>query len=185
MRHPDIQQAAATVRWTGSWHTVYVTIDRKGGRAADDAFIAEIKAYLDCYRMAGYDIEVNGPLFIPLDIACDVCVKPGYFQTDVQNALLDVFSSRELPDGSRGFFHPDQFTFGQALYLSRLYAAAMAVEGVSFIDVKKFRRLGKKDAGELAAARICASRLEVLRLDNDPNFPENGKIEFNMRDAHV
>ena len=28
---PDVQRAAATFRWTGSWHTVFVTADRVGG----------------------------------------------------------------------------------------------------------------------------------------------------------
>jgi len=30
-RHPLVQRAAATFRWTGSWHTVFVTVDRLGG----------------------------------------------------------------------------------------------------------------------------------------------------------
>lgn len=185
MRHPDIQQAAATVRWTGSWYTVYVTIDRKGGRIVDQAFISEIKAYLDCYRMAGYDVEINGPRFVPLDIACNVFVKPGYFKMDVKKVLVDTFSSRELSDGTRGFFHPDNFTFGEAVYTSRIYAAAMAIDGIGSIEIKKFQRLGKNAAGEIAKGRLSVGRLEVIRLDNDPNFPENGKIEFDMREANV
>ena len=185
MRHPDIQQAAATVRWTGSWYTVYVTIDRKGGRSVDEAFVSDIKAYLDCYRMAGYDIEINGPRFVPLDIACDVYVKPGYFKMDVKKVFMDKFSNRDLSDGTRGFFHPDNFTFGEAVYTSRIYAAAMAIDGVGSIEIKKFQRQGKNAAGEIAKGRISVGRLEVVRLDNDPNFPENGKIEFDMRDANV
>jgi predicted phage baseplate assembly protein len=185
MRYPGIQQAAATVRWTGSWYTVYVTIDRKDGKTVDDAFIAEIKTYLNCFRMAGYDIEVNGPLFVPLDVACNVCVKPGYFTMDVKKALLDTFSSREFNDGGRGFFHPDHFTFGQAVYLSRIYATAMAVEGVAALEVTKLQRLGKNAAGELADGKLGVGRLEVVRLDNDPNFPEKGKLEFTMRETYV
>ncbi len=185
MRHPGIERAAAVVRWTGSWYTVFVTIDRRGGEPVDEAFITEMKTYLDCYRMAGYDIEVNGPLFVPLDIACAVCVKPGYFATDVKKSLLDAFSSRELDGGGRGFFHPDRFTFGQAVYLSGMYATAMAVEGVAFVDVTKFQRLGRKAAGELAAGKLSVGRLEIVRLDNDPNYPEMGKIEFTMREVNV
>ena len=30
--HPEVQRAMAMFRWTGSWYTVYVTIDRIGGR---------------------------------------------------------------------------------------------------------------------------------------------------------
>ena len=183
-RHPDIQKAAATVRWTGSWYTVYLTVDRREGRTIDPAFIREMKDFLDCYRMAGYDIEVSGPQFVSLDVAIAACVKPGYFPMDVKEALLNVFSNRELSDGRRGFFHPDNFTFGQAVYLSRIYAAAMAVDGVANLEVKKFQRWGRNANRELNEGKLPAGRLEVVRLDNDPNFPENGKIDFVMREAN-
>ncbi len=182
MRHPEISKAAATVRWTGSWHTVFVTLDRKGGKAVDAAFIAQMKTFLDGYRMAGYDIEISAPRFVSLDIACEVCVKPGYDPWDVKKALLEVFSSSDCENGRRGFFHPDRFTFGQSLNLSSLYAEAMAVEGIMMAKISKFQRLGRKAAGELAAGAVKAARLEILRLDNDPNYPENGKIEFIMRE---
>ena len=43
-------------------------------------------------------------------------------------------AARDLPDGRRGLFHPDNFTFGQPVYLSRLYAAAHAVDGVDSVE---------------------------------------------------
>ena len=30
-RYPEVQRAAATFRWTGSWHTVFLTVDRSAG----------------------------------------------------------------------------------------------------------------------------------------------------------
>ena len=33
-RHDGVQRAAARLRWTGSWHSVFITVDRDGGRAA-------------------------------------------------------------------------------------------------------------------------------------------------------
>ena len=32
-RHPEVQKAGATRRWTGSWYTIFITVDRVGGRA--------------------------------------------------------------------------------------------------------------------------------------------------------
>src|SRR5690606_13593642 len=108
-----------------------------------------------------------------LDIAFTVCVKRGYLRADVERELLDVFSNRVRADGSTGFFHPDNFTFGQTLHLSRMVAAAMAVSGVAWIDTddtpprpNRFRRWGEPSRGEIAAGRIEAGRLEILRLDN-------------------
>ncbi len=33
-RHPEVQKAVAIFRWTGSWYTVFVTIDRLGGKSS-------------------------------------------------------------------------------------------------------------------------------------------------------
>lgn len=180
-KHPEVQKAVATFRWTGSWHTVFVTIDRKGGRTVDDDFKDTMGDHLERYRLAGFDMEINGPVPAPLDIELTVCVKPGYFRSDVKEALLDAFSSRDRIDGSRGFFHPDNFTFGQPVYLSRIYKTAMDVDGVEWVGASRFQRLDKKPEKELELKVLKVDRLEIIRLDNDPNFPENGKIRFEMK----
>ncbi len=73
-QHEEVQKAAAMFRWTGSWYTVFITIDRKGGRQVDKKFKATIRRHLGQYRLAGYDLEINSPLFVPLDIIVTVCV---------------------------------------------------------------------------------------------------------------
>jgi hypothetical protein len=186
-RHPEVKKAQATLRWTGSWYTMFVTVDRVGGQPVDDAFRATIRGFLEQFRLAGYDLEVDAPVFIPLDIAFTVCVTPRYFRSAVAADLLDVFSNRVLPTGQAGFFDPDNFTFGQPVYLSRVIAAAMAVPGVAWVDTNDvppapnyFKRWGKASQGETAAGRIPMARLEIARLDNDPSAPENGRIAFFM-----
>jgi len=179
-RHPEVQKAAAVFRWTGSWHTAFVTVDRKGGRKVDPKFETKIRRHLERFRLAGYDLEVNGPEFVPLDILMMVCVKSGYFKSHVKESLLRVFSRHDLPDGRRGFFHPDNFTFGQPVYLSQIYQRALEVAGVASVEVKRFQRWGKKANKEKEQGFLEPDSLEVIRLDNDPNFPENGKIDFEM-----
>jgi hypothetical protein len=180
-KHPEVQKAVATFRWTGSWHTVFVTIDRKGGRTVDADFEVAMRDHLEKYRLAGFDIEIDGPIPAPLDLVLTVCIKPGYFRSDVKQALLDAFSSRDREDGSRGFFHPDNFTFGQPAYLSQIYKTAMDVDGVEWVGASRFQRLDKKQEKELELGVLTVERLEIIRLDNDPNFPENGKLRFEMK----
>ena len=180
-RHPEVQRAAATRRWSGSWYTWYLTVDRKGGLPVDEDFEGALRRFLERFRLAGYDLEIEGPLFVPLDVALTVCVEPGYLRANVKRTLLETFSSGYSPEGQRGFFHPDNFTFGQPVYLSRIVAAAMEVPGVSWVDPVRFHRWGEEPRGELTAGRITLGRLEIARLDNDPNAPENGKVEFDMR----
>jgi hypothetical protein len=181
-RFPGVQRAAARFRWTGSWHTVFITVDRIGGLSAtrDSRFASALHDHLERYRLAGYDLEIADPIYVPLDLELLVCVRTGYFRSDVLAALRRAFSRQVFADGTRGFFHPDNFTFGESLFLSRVCAAAMAVTGVASVELKRFQRYGRRANHELANALIAAAPLEILRLDGDRNFPENGHIEFEL-----
>ena len=180
-RHPQVQRAAATRRWTGSWHTMFVTVDRRGSVSVDEAFRAELRAFLDRFRLAGYDLEIDAPRFVSLDIALDVCVTPTSLRSEVKQALLEALGDGDLPDSRRGFFHPDSFTFKQPVYLSQVVAAAMGVPGVQWVSPTRFQRWGQDPAGELAAGRVTFERLEIARLDNDANAPENGRLDLAMQ----
>jgi hypothetical protein len=179
-RHPGIQRAAARFRWTGSWFTAFVAIDRKGGLTVDDAFKQELAAFLERYRLAGYDVEIEAAVYVPLDVEVMVCVKPGHFRADVKEVLLEAFSNRDLPGGRRGFFHPDNFTFGESVYLSALCETAMGVAGVASAEVTRLQRWDKLPNSELDNAVLTPGRFEIVRLDNDPNFPENGRLQLAM-----
>jgi hypothetical protein len=179
-RHPEVQRAAATFRWTGSWYTVFLTVDRLGGAPVDAAFKQRLRAWMERFRMAGYDLEVDGPTPVPLDLALDVCVAPDYFRGQVLAALLERFGTGLLADGRRGFFHPDEWTFGQPVFLSRIYAAAAGVQGVASVTVKRFQRWGRPPRTEIADGVLPVGRLEIAELANDPNFQENGRLELAM-----
>jgi hypothetical protein len=180
-RHPEVQRAGATRRWTGSWYTMFITVDRRGGLGITPEFETELRRFLDPFRLAGYDLEINEPQFVPLDVALTVCVSAGYVRSNVKEALLEVFGTRDLLGDRVGFFHPDEFTFGQPVYLSRVISAAMGVPGVDWVEVTRFKRWREPARDELAKGRIDFDRLEIARLDNDPNQPENGKLELNLK----
>ncbi len=179
-RFPGVQKAIANRRWTGSWHTIFITVDREGGRSLDDDFKQKLLAFLEEFRLAGHDIEIESPRFIPLDIAMTVQVKPGFFRGVVKKALLDTFSNRVLADGKTRFFHSDRFTFGQPVYLSQVISTAVQVAGVRSVDITRFQRLNELPNQELEMGQIPFEPLEIARLDNDPSLPESGKIEFQM-----
>lgn len=177
---PDVQRACATIRYTGSWSTVFVTIDRLGDLPVDDeGFRARILAKLESHRMAGYDVELEEPVRVPLDISMTVCVEPGHPRSRVQAALW-----AEL--GPRRFFHPDRFTLGQPVHLSQLVAAAMSVPGVRWVDLDpsrgphRFHRLGQLPRGEYTAGKIEMGRTEVAQLAADPNHLERGRLELHL-----
>ncbi len=186
-RHPEVARAVARRRWTGSWHTMFITVDRVGGLPVDQAFEDELSAFLERYQLAGHDVEMEPPSFVSLDIAMTICVKRDYPRSSVKRKLLERFSRFDLADGSLGYFHPDNYTFGQRVYLSRIIAAAMEVPGVRWVKVDpdanppgRFQRWGEKAHNEINSGYLEIGRFEIARLDNDANAPENGRIEFHM-----
>jgi hypothetical protein len=179
-RHPRVQKAMAVLRWTGSWYEVNVAIDPKDQAEAPEGLLEEIERLLRPFRRIGHDVRVTRATYVPLDIELKVCVKPGYLAGHVKAELLGLFSKHVLPDGRLGFFHPDNLTFGSGIMVSKLVALAQSVTGVENVIVTRLQRYREVASRELADGILPIGALEIARLDNDPNSPENGKIAFKM-----
>jgi hypothetical protein len=180
-RHPAVDRAAATFLWSGSWYTVFDSVDRPNGLEVDDAFRAEILGHVEKYRVIGKDLDVRSPEFVSLELALTICVVAGHFRAEVEVELRDVFTSGTRGNGQPGFFHPDNFTFGDPVILSRIIAAAMAVEGVDAVFVDRFRRQSDPLTDAIASGVLEVGRLEVIRLENSRDFPEHGSLSLTMR----
>ena len=185
-----IQRANASFLWTGSWLTVTLTVDPFGTEGLTADLKQQLADYLNSKRLSGYDIQISGPIYVPVDLALQVSVVTGSQQSDVEQALLEAFSSGTLPGGSNGFFHPDNFTFGDNLHASRIYAAAMAVTGVRSVTITRLARLHAAQPEQettlnLAQGYLSVGADEVIRLDNDRNFPENGTLSVTSSGAQA
>lgn len=188
LKSQGVAGAVATYRWTGSWYTVFVGIDPEdsddlitepGGRARlRPSFAHRIRAHLTQYKLAGYDLSIRSAEYVPLDLELVLCVAADHFRGDVVRAVLRALSNRVNPDGTRGFFHPDNLTFAQPVYLSALYAAVEAVEGVDSLVVRRFRRFGRRPSDELQSGILVLGDWEIARLDYDPNFMERGVLRI-------
>ena len=177
---PGVQNASATRRFTGSWYTMFLTVERTGGLDVDAEFEAGLLAFLDSYRLAGGDVEIESPQRVPLLIELQICVGAGYVAGDVESDLLDLFSDGVRADGSLGIFAPANWTFGQTVYLSPLIAAALDVPGVATVTPITFQRWAAGGQGELAAGEIDLASLQIAQLSNDPADPENGCLILDM-----
>jgi hypothetical protein len=180
LQFPGVARAAANFRWTGSWITVFLTIERNADQLVDANFKANLEAYLERYRLAGYDLEVEDAVRVPLRVAMHVCVDSGYVATDIEQLLLEVFTSGLKPDGTPGVFNPQRFLMGEPFYLSPLYAEAQAIDGVASVTVTRFEREQAPDGTGLANGVLVPGPLELFELANDPNFPERGQFELTV-----
>lgn len=176
----EVQRAAATLRWTGSWHEVLVVVDPRGRVEAEPALLDAIARMLSRYRRIGHDVVVASARPVFVDLELHVCVRPGYLRGHVEAALRAVLSDEVLPEGRRGFFHPDNLTFGQGIAMSKLTALAHSVPGVESVSVIRLERLFAGPNGELEAGFLPIGPMEIARLDDDPSFPEHGRLVLTM-----
>jgi predicted phage baseplate assembly protein len=171
-----VQRTAAALLWTGSWYVAQVAVDQLGTEETDKKLLSAINDGLYRYRRMGQDVTVAPAHYVSLDIEMKICVLPHYLRGHVKADLLDRFSNRMLPDGQYGFFHPDSLTFGEGIYLSKLVAAAQAVPGVASATVTKLERFHEGSNQEIENGILPLGPMEIAQLDNDPSFPEHGKL---------
>lgn len=181
-----VSGAVASFRWTGSWYTVFVAIDpadpenvltnARGVTRLEPKFKQHVLDSLTRYRLAGYDLEIRSARYVPLDVSIQICARSGYFRGDVAHAVSFALSAGDSCSGRLGLFSPANFTFGQPVYLSRIYAAVEDVEGVESATVTVFHPHGRLPAGEIENGSIPIGAWEIARLDNDPSNMENGTL---------
>jgi len=179
--NPQVEDSVATLRWTGSWYTVFVTAEPACAATLGPALRRDLKKNINRYRLAGQDIELAPPQYVSLEVDLTVCVDPGYFRSDVERALNDVLSSRILRDGTKGLFYPDNFTFGQTVYLSRIYAAVRTIAGVTSVVATVFQPQGVPAPMYLAKGEIPLGPFQIARLDNDRSLPDHGQLRLVMQ----
>jgi hypothetical protein len=182
-----LQAAKAKLRWTGSWNQVLVAVDPLGTEDADPELLDEIRLYLEPYRRVGHDLYIRPAQYVGIDVGLHVCVLPHFLRGHVEAGLLEVFSSGVASDGTKGFFHPDNLTFGEGIYASRIVAAAQVVPGVSSVRLTRLQRFQIGQAPPLpgdtdvpASGVLLLGGFEIARLDNDPNFPDNGRLTLSL-----
>ncbi len=181
--HPSVQRAHVRTVGHGSWDTFFVAIDPVGSVTVDAALLKDVRAHLEPYRLMGQDLVVEPPKLAPLEVALAICVCPDFRVPDVRGAVEDRLSANLRADGTRGFFHPDNLTFGAPIYLSQIIAEVRAVPGVIDVQVEKFRKWRSADTLALQNGVLAVDAAEIPVLMNDPNHPERGVLTLHMMRA--
>jgi hypothetical protein len=175
-----VQRAGTVYRWTGSWLTVFTTPDPKDSVTLGTDQRIELIDLLNRYRMAGYESYVPVPRYAALDLKIAVCARSDSFRGDVQAAVLAALGTEKFPDGTKGFFHPDNFTFGQALERSDLESAIQGAQGVHGVISVLYRRRGYTEDYLTTWETVEVGFDEIIQLENDPSRPERGSLQITV-----
>jgi hypothetical protein len=154
---------------------MFIAAEPQGGGDLKNATRKKLTNYVDRYRLAGQEIKLEGPDYVPLDIALTICVDPNYFRTDVEKALMQVLG-RTPP----GFFTDGKFQLGETVYLSRITTAARAVAGVQKVTATLFQPQGVATKTYLQKGEIPLGPFQVARMDNDRSYPNHGRLTLTM-----
>lgn len=180
-RLPWVQRAGARLRWTGSWLSAFVTPDPLGAFELSPKLRTELANLIDCVRQAGREAFVYNPRFVNIDLEVRVCVQPSAYPGQVKAHILEALVGRKGILPIKGFFHPDNFTFGTSLDRAKLEAAIQHVSGVRAVEKMRIRARGITDWRDFEEFSFAVGRDQIIRLQNDPRFPERGSLRIIAR----
>lgn len=178
---PWVQRAGARFRWTGSWLSVFVTADPLGSFELSPKLRTELEGLTDCVRQAGREAFVRDPRFVNIDLQIEICVEPFAYPGQVKARVLEALLGRRGVRPKKGFFHPDNFTFGAPLRRAVLEAVIQGVAGVRGVEEMRIRARGITDWRDFNELVFAVSHDRIIRLQNDPRFPERGSLSIVTR----
>lgn len=132
-----------------------------------------LRGMIEQYRMLGTEVMLEEAKGAPITFTLSVRARPGYFRSELRQALAQVFAADQ-----GAFFEPGRLGFGEALYASDVIDAAMRVEGVAVACLNTFRRVGKGFEDQSADGVIRVAGDEFIRCANDGRHPENGTFRI-------
>lgn len=113
------------------WNAVTLFVAPEGGGSVSDVLEANLLAYFEDKRPLSTVIEIEDVDYVSVFVTAEVGVKSYYSRADIEE------QARSSAGGLLAF---DEVGFGQTLYLSKVYEAIEAIDGVDFVNVTEFRR---------------------------------------------
>jgi hypothetical protein len=171
-----VQRAQGSFFWTGSWLSAVTAVDPIGAFELSPSRRQQVEALLNCRRQAGRDVIVRDPKFVNLDLVIKLCLSRHAFAGQVRVRVLEALFGRGGARPIRGFFDPDNFTFGTPLRRSALEAAVVAVEGVEAVTGMQIRAHGVTGFKDFEALAYAVAEDELIRVENSALRPERGSV---------
>jgi hypothetical protein len=190
-RFPKVSNVKTRFSHNGGWKTLEIILDMKNNLVPNKKFLNELKIFVNKIKMIGYDVSISQTKYIFPEIEISIFLKKGFVKSEAKSRLKFVLGNKEDETGHKGFFHPENFTFGDPIYVSKLYDIIESVHIVDYAIITKFNNFNtpyistdyEKDEitkRNLKRGFIPVNERNIVRLDNDPNYPEHGSLTLNI-----
>ncbi len=114
-----------------TWNRVELYVAPSGGGFPSDTLKEDLRAYFDDKRMLTTIVEILDPAYAAVEIEGTLAIEPYYFAEQVQQkvnqALMNLLAFENV-------------SFEYRLYLSKIYEAMEAIEGVANVYISILRR---------------------------------------------
>ncbi len=120
---------------TPAWNRIDIVVAPAGGGYPSETLKEDLRTFLDDKRMVTSIIDIRDPLYINVDIRGILRTDPLFLAEQVRQQAVNVV---------RDLLAFERIDFGHTLYLSKIYEAIEAVEGVASVYI---RRLSREETG--------------------------------------
>jgi hypothetical protein len=170
----EITNARARFVYTGSWDTIFVSVDLKGEDRKNSSAIVDgsdlfdrIRKYLERIKMIGYEVQIEEAKYVPIEICITVYLQKYLDSQTVRDRIRNSLTNADnIVDGTKGLFHPDNFTFGDPVYASKIYEVLKKTPEVKYGIITTFMRrrsnsetVNSKDVAESSSSSSSSSPL--------------------------
>jgi hypothetical protein len=153
-----------------SWNVVTLFVAPAGGGHVSDVLKANLLAYFEDKRPVSTIVEVEDVDYVSIYVTAEVGVTNFYSSEDVAERVQRAVSS---------LLAFENVSFQQTLYLSKLYEAMEAIDGVAFVNIEESRREGQAAGFVEPSGRIELGAHEIPTVPgDDPAYADGLRIEL-------
>jgi len=174
---PWVQRSGSTIRWTGSWPTVFITPDPHQEIGLSPGRRQQLERLGERVRQAGREVKVLAPRYANIDLEIHINVMPDAYAGEVEAAVLGALFGQ---NANTGFFSPDNFTFGTPLSRGALMATIQETPGVCAVDKMLVRWRGHFGWRLFTEFMLPVGKNEVIQIDNNRLLRERGAVTLVM-----
>jgi predicted phage baseplate assembly protein len=140
-------------------NTVQLVVAPAGGGLVTDTLKHDLVTYFDSKRMLTTVVDVVDPTYVNVVISANINVNGRFFNSQIK---------QEASDALAALWAFDVVDFGQTLFISKIYEAIEAIDGVDSLVVTQFvKQIAGQDVSfdSSGALRFAAAEIPIVNVN--------------------